>query len=51
MSEHKRRARLRAENNNPINFTCGVCKNVVKFQKDYVCSYCKQLEKEKKEAE
>jgi len=40
MSEHKKRAELREEANNPINFTCGVCKHVVPFKEGYECEYC-----------
>ena len=43
MSEHKKRAELRAESNDPINFTCGICHHVVRFKKGYVWSYCESL--------
>ena len=38
MSEHKKRAENRAENKNPINFTCGKCGKVHPFNKGYKCS-------------
>jgi len=39
MTAHNDRAKLRAEHNNPINFTCGVCCHVVPFTEGYVCTY------------
>lgn len=39
MSVHKKRADLRAKHKDPINFTCGVCGQVHKFDKEnpYIC--------------
>jgi len=40
MSEHKRRAEIRKEANDPINFTCGGCMKVQPFKEGYVCDDC-----------
>lgn len=34
MSEHKKRAEMRAKNSNPINFTCGKCHQVKPYDKE-----------------
>jgi len=51
MSEHKKRAELRAENKDPINYMCGGCKKVVEFdkKKPYVCPFCGYGEVHKEE--
>lgn len=38
----KLQKRVRAENNDPINFTCGQCKKVNEFDKEnpLVCTSC-----------
>jgi len=38
MSQHKNRAEKRAEQKDPINFTCGICKQVHKYEGSYECS-------------
>jgi len=40
MSEHKKRAEVRARCEDPINFTCGKCKQVVPFKEGYECVNC-----------
>jgi len=37
---NKERKKIRAENNDPINFTCGQCRRVVPFTKNYKCENC-----------
>jgi len=39
MPVHKDRAKKRAEHSNPINYTCGECRQVHKFDKKhpYIC--------------
>lgn len=39
---HQQRKEERAKHSDPINFTCGVCQKVVKFQENYVCSNCEE---------
>ena len=48
MSEHKKRADQRGEHNNPINFTCGVCKQVHSFDEKnpYECIGANYTEEE-----
>lgn len=38
-TQRKMRAEVRAESNDPINYTCGVCHQVHKFDKDkpFIC--------------
>lgn len=40
MSRHKERAEERAKHSDPINFTCGGCRKVIEYDKDYVCPEC-----------
>ncbi len=48
---NRERKVVRAENNDPINFTCGKCKQVVPFLKikneaglwDHLCAHCDSL--------
>ena len=47
MTIHKDRADVRAQNKDPINFTCGKCKQVVPFKDGYICPNCDQEEEEK----
>lgn len=49
MSEHSKRADLRAKNSDPINYTCGKCKQVYAFEKDnpYKCPVCDENERKK----
>ncbi len=35
---HKERQKVRAENNDPINFTCGVCMQVHEFNEGLKCT-------------
>jgi len=35
---NRQRKVIRAENNDPINFTCGECKQVHKFNEGYKCT-------------
>jgi len=51
MSEHKRRAGLRAENTKPINFTCGKCKRAVPYTKGYKCAFCDVPDEDEEEEE
>lgn len=46
-----RQARIekRAEEEDPINFTCGKCKLAQPFQEDYACVNCDEEEAEEKE--
>jgi len=39
MSEHSKRAKKRAEGEDPINFTCGKCMQVHKFNEGYLCDF------------
>ena len=47
--QRKLRAEKRAKNENPINFTCGVCSRVNKYTEDYICPDLKEEEKEEDE--
>lgn len=46
MTAHSDRAKLRAEHNDPINFTCGLCFRVVPFVEGYLCDCMKKEEDE-----
>jgi len=46
---NRERKKVRAENNDPINFTCGNCKRVQKFEGVYECPYCAYCKIKKEE--
>lgn len=49
MSIHNDRADMREKQENPINFTCGVCHRVVPFQEGYICGPCEEAKKKDEE--
>ena len=44
MAEHSKRAKERAKHKNPINFTCGICKQVHRYNKGYLCTLEESIE-------
>lgn len=41
MSEHRKKRKEALHNqSDPINFTCGKCKQVVPYQAGYICPNC-----------
>ena len=45
-TQRKLRAEKRMKNENPINFTCGVCGRVHEYTEDYICPDLKEQEEE-----
>jgi len=48
---NRERKKVRAENNDPINFTCGVCKKVHKYNKGYKCTMIMKDSEDEEEQE
>lgn len=45
-TQRKERAKQREEENNPINFTCGVCGQVHEYNEGYECPDKDEVEEE-----
>jgi len=48
---NRERKEVRAQNNNPINFTCGVCMQVHEYKGNYNCPMAEDNEEKKEEEE
>jgi len=44
MMGNRQRKVVRAENNDPINFTCGVCRQVHSYEGSYDCPNLNEVE-------
>ena len=51
MMGNRERKRIRAEYNDPINFTCGICRRVHEYKGDYNCTMSEDNEEKKEEEE